>query len=405
MVSTVQLRVTIRNLLPTLDLETSTQKSIQEQVEEDMGVTLDDSQKAVVREEIEMFLHEKCMQQDSDRKRKPGEMSSSPVDREDGAQKRTKEDVVLESAEVPGFYAIASKRFVGVTSYAGKVLINIREYYEKDGKLLPGSKGISLTTAQWEQLKKIAETGMVLEALKEPGSDGTVFDISPTRKISVRPFGSKVLVDIREYYEKEGQSLPGKKGISLVPEQWEKLVQIIPHIQAQLDGRGLSATDEEPRAQTISPPAGRGHETGRQRQQDSSEQATRYQISSNRFVSLENWKGSDTVDIREYYEANGEQRPGKKGITLSSSQVRALVSEIEAVSNALSAQDGSYSLQLSSKRQVTVSVFKGVPMVNIREYYEKDGGLLPTKKGISLPTEQWASCKAALESLTKIMNP
>lgn len=405
MVSTVQLRLNIRNLLPTLDLETSTQKSIQEQVEEDMGVTLDDSQKAVVREEIEMFLHEKCMQQDSDRKRKPGEMSSAAADREEGTQKRAKEDAVIESSEVPGFYAIASKRFVGVTSYAGKVLVNIREYYEKDGKVLPGSKGISLTIAQWEQLKKIADTGMVLEALKEPGSDGKVFDISPTRKISVRLFGSKVLVDIREYYEKEGQSLPGKKGISLVPEQWEKLVQIIPHIQAQLDGRGLSTNDEEPRAQTVSPPAGGGHETGQQQQQDSSEQTTRYQISSNRFVSLENWKGSDTIDIREYYEANGEQRPGKKGITLSSSQVQALVSEIEAVSNALSAQDGSYSLQLSSKRQVTVSVFKGVPMVNIREYYEKDGGLLPTKKGISLPEDQWASCKAALESLTKIMNP
>ena len=122
-------------------------------------------------------------------------------------------------------------------------------------------------------------------------------------------------------------------------------------------------------------------------------------------MSLENWKGSDTVDIREFYEGNGEQRAGKKGITLSSSQVRALEAELNAVSEALASQDESFTLQLSAKRQVTISVFKGVPMVNVREYYEKDGALLPTKKGISLPADQWASCKTAIENLTKIMNP
>lgn len=33
----------------------------------------------------------------------------------------------------------------------------------------------------------------------------------------------KVYVDIREFFEKDGQTLPTKKGISLTPDLWEKI--------------------------------------------------------------------------------------------------------------------------------------------------------------------------------------
>ena len=39
-------------------------------------------------------------------------------------------------------------------------------------------------------------------------------------------------MDLREYYEKEGELLPGKKGIALDLAQWEKLVEAVPDINA-----------------------------------------------------------------------------------------------------------------------------------------------------------------------------
>ena len=39
-----------------------------------------------------------------------------------------------------------------------------------------------------------------------------VFQLADKRKISVREFKGKVYVDIREFYESDGELKPGKKG-------------------------------------------------------------------------------------------------------------------------------------------------------------------------------------------------
>ncbi|KAG8059004.1 hypothetical protein GUJ93_ZPchr0002g23169 [Zizania palustris] len=49
----------------------------------------------------------------------------------------------------------------------------------------------------------------------ESADDGIVVaQISKSRRVAVRNWNGKVVVDIREFYEKDGKSLPSRKGIS-----------------------------------------------------------------------------------------------------------------------------------------------------------------------------------------------
>ncbi|XP_051551939.1 activated RNA polymerase II transcriptional coactivator p15-like [Myxocyprinus asiaticus] len=51
-----------------------------------------------------------------------------------------------------------------------------------------------------------------------------MFQIGKLRYVSLRDFKGKVLIDIREYWmDQAGEIKPGKKGISLNPEQWNQL--------------------------------------------------------------------------------------------------------------------------------------------------------------------------------------
>uniref|UniRef100_A0A8C4IDM1 Activated RNA polymerase II transcriptional coactivator p15 n=1 Tax=Dicentrarchus labrax TaxID=13489 RepID=A0A8C4IDM1_DICLA len=62
-------------------------------------------------------------------------------------------------------------------------------------------------------------------------SDDNMFQIGKMRYVSVRDFKGKVLIDIREYWmNQDGEMKPGKKGISLNPEQWNQLKDQISEI-------------------------------------------------------------------------------------------------------------------------------------------------------------------------------
>ena len=65
--------------------------------------------------------------------------------------------------------------------------------------------------------------------------------------------------------------------------------------------------------------------------------------------------------------------------------------------------DAFWELSSGSTRRVTVNQFKGSWQVNIREYYNKDGAMLPGKKGISMPIDQWAALVQALPGIEKVL--
>lgn len=55
------------------------------------------------------------------------------------------------------------------------------------------------------------------------------------RKVSINEFRGHKLIDIREYYEKDGKSLPGKKGISLSVDEWKKLLAIAEEVNRAIE--------------------------------------------------------------------------------------------------------------------------------------------------------------------------
>jgi len=70
---------------------------------------------------------------------------------------------------------------------------------------------------------------------KQDKEENDSWELGNKRQISLSEFRGKVLVDIREWYEKDGKKLPGKKGISLTSDQWHKLVKVAPAVSAKLD--------------------------------------------------------------------------------------------------------------------------------------------------------------------------
>ncbi|RUS15857.1 transcriptional Coactivator p15-domain-containing protein [Endogone sp. FLAS-F59071] len=60
------------------------------------------------------------------------------------------------------------------------------------------------------------------------------FKLTGKRRVTVRQYKDIPMVDIREYYGGAEDPKPGAKGISLTLEQYEKLKELIPEIDAAI---------------------------------------------------------------------------------------------------------------------------------------------------------------------------
>ncbi|XP_045215971.2 activated RNA polymerase II transcriptional coactivator p15-like isoform X2 [Mercenaria mercenaria] len=75
---------------------------------------------------------------------KKPEKTESPKKSSGGAEKGPGGEMMFQ---------LARMRYATVSEFRGKVMVGIREYYEKDGEMRPGKKGISLPMDQWKRLK------------------------------------------------------------------------------------------------------------------------------------------------------------------------------------------------------------------------------------------------------------
>ena len=67
------------------------------------------------------------------------------------------------------------------------------------------------------------------------GKDEIAILLNSKKRVTIRKFNRQVLVDIREFYDKDGESLPGKKGISLTLDVWEKFKKHIGNIDTAIN--------------------------------------------------------------------------------------------------------------------------------------------------------------------------
>ncbi|XP_074834666.1 activated RNA polymerase II transcriptional coactivator p15-like [Carettochelys insculpta] len=94
---------------------------------------------------------------ESEKKRKK-EMPSKPEKRPKVEAKTSKVATKNQGqdSEEEGMFQIGKMRYVRVSCFKGKVLVDIREFYiDKEGDTKPGRKGIALSAEQWNHLKEI----------------------------------------------------------------------------------------------------------------------------------------------------------------------------------------------------------------------------------------------------------
>ncbi|KAJ5084302.1 ssDNA-binding transcriptional regulator [Penicillium alfredii] len=100
------------------------------------------------------------------------------------------------------------------------------------------SSGNDLDSSAQPKKAKVSASESVTGKIDANGD--RFWEISRMRRVTISSFRGKTLVGVREYYEKDGQELPGKKGISMPLDQFSSLITILPDIEQALKQNGVS---------------------------------------------------------------------------------------------------------------------------------------------------------------------
>ncbi|KAL4420823.1 hypothetical protein ABPG75_010479 [Micractinium tetrahymenae] len=407
-------RARLRSLLPDVDMETATQRSITQKLEEELGAPLS-AHKPLIKEEIDIFLTQQPPSEDAEFGDEAAAAPPAAKRMRGGAGAAAPAPGALPAALAGSFaVALSARRFASVRHFGTRWMVDVREFYQQGDALQPSKHGLSLQAPAWAALEGQAAA---LSQAFEQRDDSFYVDLGGNKRASVSSYKGRCSVDLREYYEKDGEMLPGKKGVALSGEEWDQLCAAVGQLSQQLaaasggagSGGGGAAAPAKAAggaaAATGAGPASGGAAGGGAVVAAAAAGGLPLELSASRRADISHFKGQTFVGIREYYEKDGQQLPGKKGISLSPDQFSALRQRVDDVDAALRRRDTTFELQLSNKRKATINCFKGRHMVDLREYYEKDGKAMPGSKGISLPEEQWTRLMSGLPALAAALAP
>ncbi|TVY89089.1 putative RNA polymerase II transcriptional coactivator [Lachnellula willkommii] len=112
------------------------------------------------------------------------------------------------------------------------------ETYESDGGFISNDDGNAPKT---KKSKKAASKA-------KANSESKFWELSSSktpRRVEISDFKGSKLVNIREFYQKDDEYLPGRKGISLSVDQYKAFVKAIPSINASLRSQGIEIQGSE----------------------------------------------------------------------------------------------------------------------------------------------------------------
>ncbi|XP_065858564.1 RNA polymerase II transcriptional coactivator KELP [Euphorbia lathyris] len=141
----IQIEQTVREILEESDMNSTTEAQIRKLASKKLDLDLNKPEyKAFVRHVVNTFIEELRIKEEEAEKGKEAEYDDEG-------------DLIV--------CRLSDKRRVTIQNFRGTNLVSIREFYNKDGKELPSSKGISLKEEQWSVLKN--NISAIDEAIKE----------------------------------------------------------------------------------------------------------------------------------------------------------------------------------------------------------------------------------------------
>lgn len=119
-------------------------------------------------------------------------------------------------------------------------------------------------------------------------------------------------------------------------------------------------------------------------------------------VSVSEYRREKRLDIRHHYEADGELRPTKKGISLPLDSGMTLDLALEEIQEPPLGSKSLVQPRILTREPIFVSVaaYKKEMRLDLRHYFNDGTGLQPGFKGVSLP---WGDRDMLLAALYQIL--
>lgn len=117
---------------------------------------------------------------------------------------------------------------------------------------------------------------------------------------------------------------------------------------------------------------------------------TTYHLGNERYVAVTEWRGERRVDLREWQD----DKPTKKGISLTLMRWKNLVDSIEYIDKALADKT-----ECSSHLGGNVFCTAKGTCIDIRQYWKPEDSVVPTKKGLCLRPLEYQRLKDLLPDI------